>query len=173
MRNVVPGDVFHARFASSTGGLDMNVDASTAAKSFTVTPSTTKDPAAVAITHMVLVVVDANAQYGKFGGIAALTNGLLVRALTSTGGVLKNFTADAAIKTNEDFNYFAESTQVVEPAAGDDLVASHWALDDAIGHPMQLEQGQTLEVRVQDDLSALTKFGGVVFGHYVAKGSKL
>ncbi len=49
-------------------------------------------------------IFDAGPTFAKFGGIAALTNGVQILIVDNDGAVLQDFTGGAPIKKNADFN---------------------------------------------------------------------
>lgn len=104
------------------------------------------------------LIVDGAQDPNKFGGLTALTNGLLVKVIDSDGTTVLHDPLDGgAIKKNADWSYLARHTEVVA-GAGDDEFSVDWKLEDSFGGPLKLLDGQIIRMTVQDDLTGLTEF---------------
>lgn len=118
------------------------------------------------LTRLNISLTDGNIQYGKFGGLAAaLTNGLLIRALDADGsGVIKDFLDGEPIKVNEHFANLAGVDAVSQPAAGLHILPVRWTFAKS-GANLQLHVGQRLRITIQDDLTGISYLAAMVQGH--------
>lgn len=124
----------------------------------------------VFIEDITLLIVDGGITPTKFGGIAALTNGLLIECIDSdTTTVLHDFTEDKAIKKNADWALLAGTDRETTAAAGDDTEEVQWSLTSESG-PLLLTEGQLFRVTVRDDLSAITEMEIMVQGDVFPDG---
>jgi len=165
------GDTFFEFCTSSSAATNLNIDASTKAHAFFVSASTAKSPRGLHIHDVTFSMLDAAMENGLFGGIAAITNGIKVRVMTSTvgsSGVIKDFTAAQTIKTNAQFASLGSVSRLREPAAGDDQMLMVWHPPDVFGHPIHLRQGDQFQVVVGDNIAAITSFQVTVHGHYTS-----
>ncbi len=105
-------------------------------------------------------LVDASIEMGKFGGIAALTNGMKIELAETDNTILESFGDGHLFKTSADFSILSGSYELLAPSAGDDLLVVHWNLADYFGdglHGIALK-GHKIRITLQDDLSGLTVF---------------
>jgi hypothetical protein len=153
-------EFFFKAFKTSGGSAEMDVDGSTPVDFFVTAPST----GTVSVTRVIFVMVDAGIGYGEFGGLgSALTNGLEVKTFDVDDNLLIDWTDGLNIKANEDFGVLAGSDNVSVPAIGDDSFPVRWTVEKA-GAVLRLEVGDYMRIRVQDNLSALTKFRAFLQG---------
>lgn len=144
---------------------DLNVDGSTIAQTFKVTP-----PAGVQwdITRIKFHLEDSTAMDdGTFGGDAALTNGFVLRMVN---GSYKNiFNA----KTNGDIALFCnERTYATKPPAGTGHAMNATRVfagqqNNGVTVRLDGDSGDELEIIIQDDLTILKVFHVIVSGHVV------
>ncbi len=134
--------------------INMNVNGGSTAVAFEYPSPEDK----VSIIHRSLaVIVDAGIRPAKFGGLSALSNGLLIEMVdTDTTTILKDHTADIAIKRNYDFYLLAGIDAPIIDAAGDDAMPIRWS-HYKDGGPILLEPGQIFRVTVRDDLRNITE----------------
>ncbi len=158
---------FFKRFATSTGGIDLNAagSASTTPGVFFVSPSTAFAPAGAIIFDVNMSIVDGSITPAKFAGLSALTNGVKLAVTNSTGGVIFDFLDGQTIKTNADWALLSGNDAIVHPAAGDDAFPIRWELERA-GAKLLLRQGQQLRVTVQDPSSGISSWTAMAQGHY-------
>ena len=133
----------------SAGSSDLRVDGSVTPVSFRYTVPTGK---IAIISRMLTHIVDSGMQWQEFAGITALTNGLTIKALDVDDSVLLDFIDGNTIQNNGDWSHVAGSDEVLQLSAGPDLLAIRWSLFKT-GFVPFLEEGQSFEVLVQDDLS--------------------
>lgn len=141
----------------------MNVNGSSTAVEFSVTV-----PAGRTLQwHRTnFVIIDGGIQAGLFAGIVggALTNGLNIKVVNGDGTTQKDFTTSFGdIKTNEDWNLLAGIDGVQQQLAGDDILPVRWTVARA-GLAPELPSGYKIVVTVQDDLTSIVKFKGMVQG---------
>ena len=141
---------------------DLSVDGTTPVKYKYTAPEDT----AVLIGRCCILIVDGSQSPTKFGGINPLTNGLVVQAIDIDGTtVLQDFTGGELIKFNSEFVFLAGIDRPITAAAGDDVLEVRWTLTEAgAGSPGMLLPGQSLQVTVQDNLTAITSFRWKVQG---------
>lgn len=146
---------------------NMNVDGSGTPIIFTVTPGNLQAGLKWDVVRFLLNILDAEPMDdGKFGGVDALTNGVVIR---SVNGKTKNvFNA----KTNGDFRLRAYDVEYVEKApAGQNSVSLRRTFggQSKNGVVIRLEADtlDEFQVIIQDDLEGLTQFKGCIQGHVV------
>lgn len=143
----------------------MNVDGSVTPQSFIVLPS----PGMVwHITSMDFSITDQTAMDdAKFGGITALTNGVMIRGVDS---VSSNYLTFSVWQKNSDFNLDAFTTNYAAKApSGFYGYSGTMNIHDKYTSIVRLANTATetiyMEVLVQDDLSTLDTFEIKVHGH--------
>lgn len=119
--------------------------------------------APVDITRLMLEMIDdTSMDDGKFGGIAALTNGLVLRLYNGRHKTIFNF------KTNGDIKEFCYDVSYADKApAGQFGLSSRITFggQDKHGVVIRLSGADVLQWVVQDDLTGLTHLSGAVQGH--------
>jgi hypothetical protein len=99
-----------------------------------------------------------------FGGLSALTRGIVLRVSRSDGTYVNYFNA----KTNGELSLFIDNTDYTSKApSGSYSVSFKWKIRDEHGVVIRLSAGDKIQLLVQDNLTALTSFYGVVVGHIV------
>ncbi len=116
------------------------------------------------IERLNIQIIDASIQWGKFGGLSALTNGIKVEHVRASGAVLEDYFDGETIKTNEDWAALAGSDVISSNAAGDDAIKVRWTLS-RVGTPLVMEGGTEFRLTLQDSCTGLTKFQAMVQGH--------
>ena len=134
---------------------DMNVDGSTTTQVFHITPAAGSQ---WEITRIICVIEDnAVMDSGKFGGIAALTNGMLLRIINGTYQNIWN------VKTNGDFSITSFDLEY-DPKAPAGVYGfrtrSTFGGIDKRGSIFYLDgdEGDELQILIQDDTTGLIKF---------------
>lgn len=111
-------------------------------------------------------IIDGSIRADGFGGLTVRTNGLLLRILKSDESVEVDFTDGEGLKRHADFTHLA-GIDIAPDTSGvggaEDNVSVRWTVARA-GRAMLLTAGQHIECVVQDDLSDLTVFHGMVQG---------
>jgi hypothetical protein len=143
---------------------NMNVDGSVTPQSFQIGPVGVGSTATIEITRLMGHILDSTAMDdGKFGGIAALTNGCVLR---KHDGVIKNIWN---IKTNGDIALICYDLKYSDKAPGGQFglnFRNTYASQAGHGVALELVPGEYLELIVQDDLTGLDKFFMMAQGHY-------
>jgi hypothetical protein len=142
--------------------IEMNVDASTTAATFSYAPATNVE---CSITRLNLYMVDANIRADGFGGLSALGTGLLLR-IVRDGTDTVDFTAEAPItRTIQLVPMMGGQHRVTDVAGvGDDTFAIRWEFEN-YGKDLYLSGGHdVLQVVVRDDLTGLTEFRMAING---------
>ena len=119
----------------------------------------------VDITRVMGSIADGTAMDdGKFGGISALTNGIVFRL---NNGVISNHWN---AKTNGDIGLICFDTTYTDKAPSGEngfRFRNTYAGPSKHGVALRLGVGETLEVVIQDDLTDLTDFQMMAQGHVV------
>lgn len=137
---------------------NMNVDGSTTPVDFLVAP---QDRYEYLVFRLMMKIRDgAGFRAERFGGIAELTNGLqlLIHAGANNPrydeGEEVIFTEEP-IKNNADIGLYCFDVDLKTWGSGDSFLLARWSFERA-GEPIKLYAGDSLRVRVRDDLTALT-----------------
>lgn len=149
---------------SGGGSESAAVDGSSTAVDLEFTPPSGKD---VIITLINFVLIDSSVTAAKFGGQSALSSGCTLKVFDSTDTELVDLLAGNTLKKNSDFYYFAGLASIL-----DTYVHARWDLPQADGG-LYLANGNYLQLKVQDNLSAMTEFKISVQGYQVAEGITL
>ena len=99
-------------------------------------------------------IVDASPTAIKFGGITALTNGLLVELVNPADVVVFDFLDGVPIKQNAQFGNLGGVDWNLTAGAGTGAVTVRWSLFKT-GREILVPPGFKIRLTVQDDLSAL------------------
>lgn len=149
---------------ASDGTTAMNVNGSVSAVNFDYKVPSGTVYKKFMLSRIDFVIVDGAIRWGQFGGIATLTNGLLVQILDDADVVLQHFATDVhPIVNNEDFGGLAGADNVIILAAGDDALPVRFSIFKS-GNPMALLPNWRVRVVVQDNLTGLTHFDAMVQG---------
>lgn len=107
------------------------------------------------------ILTDAAFTPIKFGGIAALANGVKVTVTDGSDVELLDFLDTLTIKNNIEFGLLAGANINIGSAL--DGMTVGWTLSDT-GHGLILTEGEKIKVSIQDDLTGLTEFRAMVQG---------
>lgn len=145
---------------------ELNVDGSVTSQTFNITVGGPSGDVEVDITRIIISIVGTSQpDDGKFGSIAALTNGIVLRR---TDGETRNIWN---AKSNADFATLAYDVEYTTRSvpAGSYGTRCRYTLagPDKHGVAVRLAVGDALELTVQDDLTALTQFRIIAAGHIV------
>jgi len=161
--NVTPpyAKIQRLREASSAASADMAINGSGSGneEQFSFTPGQR-----ALIYGVTFLLTDNGATGINFGGISALTTGLLVE-IRDADGVVTDLLDGATIKTNGDFDRLCAGQAAAVIAAGLDTLPFHWDTSFSFGAPLLIEADQAFAVTVQDNLSAMDGFETIV--HWV------
>jgi len=116
------------------------------------------------IAQINLVIVDAAVTSTKFGGGAALTNGIIWRVVDASNNLLFNFHSNPTIKMN--YEFFNIAGTEIQLQTGADLVTVSWK-SSVIGVLATIRPGWKIQVVIQDDLTALDFFEASVTGAFL------
>lgn len=161
---VHPKNLFFEALKNGSSSIAMNVNGSVTAVQFFVTVPTGRS---LVWERTNFIIVDGGISAGLFAGIVggALTNGVNIKVVDENGTTVKDFTTGFGnIKTNEEWNLLAGIDGVQQQLAGDDLLPVRWTVSRA-GQPPKLDAGWKIVVTIQDDLSSIVKFEGLVQGY--------
>ena len=144
---------------------NMNVDGSGTTEIFQIGPVGGGTGVEIDITRLLGSIADNLAMDdGKFGGISALTNGVVLRHNNSIINNIWN------MKSNGDLGLLCFDIAYTDKApAGENgfRFRNTYAGQDKHGVTIRLEPGDTLEILIQDDLTDLTSFCMMAQGHVV------
>ncbi len=101
------------------------------------------------------IITDATIKPDKFGGLAALSTGILVETFDPNGTKLISWTDSHAIKMNMNFTMLSGSDVTPITGAGDDSIVIRWTIAKA-GAPLLLKAGESIRYTVQDCIGSLT-----------------
>jgi hypothetical protein len=125
------------------------------------------------ISRVCFLIQDTNCNIGKFGGLAALTNGLKVESYNDQGVLDVDFLDGETIKTNEEFDLLSGADVIgIDNTKAVDAVPVRWTVEKGTsGAPLLLLPGSILRVTIQDDLSGITNFRAMTQGVIFKKPS--
>jgi hypothetical protein len=144
---------------------NMNVDGSAFPESFQIGLVSGTDELTFDITRLMGYIQDGTAMDdSKFGGIPALTNGILLRIVGLTTTTIWN------LKSNADISLLCYDISYTDkaPAGSYGLkFRNSFAGREKHGVTIRLSPGEYLEILIQDDLTDLEKFNIMAQGHVV------
>lgn len=152
---------------SSVASVDTNmaVDGSSTTQVFQIGPVGPGSTQELDITRIMGHILDGNSMDdGKFGGISALTNGIVLR---HNNHVLQNIWN---AKTNGELALLTYDTSYSDKAPSGSYgfnFRNTFAGPSKHGVTLRLEPGDTLEILIQDDLTGLDSFKMMAQGHVV------
>ena len=159
----LPADRFFIEMLQDGGSDEMAVDGSSTPVDFEYTVPASQE---VLLSRAAVFIQDAGPSPTEFGGIAALTNGLLIQVRDGADQLVKQF--GEPIQDNTDFVLLAGTDVVYELTTGVDSVSVRWTFSRTSGGDLlQLREGETFRVRVQDDLTGLTSMRWALQGQFV------
>lgn len=148
-----------------TGAYNLNVDGSTTPKEFSISPPTgiELDVTDIRVTFKSPSTIDPF----EFGGISALTNGLVIR---NVNGITKN---NAVIINNTGLYEHGFELEYDDRGGGGGFYALRCKKNFPEVHGVTLrmtdDAGDSLKVKVQDNLTGLTQMIIVVLGHFTTE----
>jgi hypothetical protein len=134
-----------------TGTYEANGDYSGAAEEFLYVAARP-----VEIHRMVVTIEDTVGmqaeEYGNLG--AALTNGVVVEIRDENDNVLVVLTGQDPVHTNAEWGSHCYDVDLKTWGSGDELLLVRWTFEKK-GEPVQLDTGQKLVVRLNDNFTGL------------------
>ena len=158
-----PDDLYNGPFTTKAflngSSRDMNVDGSGTPVDFTVVPTSSK---MFYIARMVIFLEDQSINFNKFGGRAALPNGIDIEI--KEGGATRDPLNGESIKENLDMMAYDAD---IYSAASDLLIAKIEFL--RAGTVIRLEDAESdyVTITVNDDLTTLDSFYIITYGYEV------
>lgn len=144
--------------------INMAVDGSSTTQIFQIGPVGAGSTKIVDVTRILGHLLDSTAMDdGKFGGITALTNGVVLRHHNSVNHNIWN------VKTNADLALICFNFNYSDKAPGGQYGANFrntYAGQGAHGVVLELQPGEYLEILIQDDLTGLDEFKMMAQGHF-------
>ena len=146
---------------------NMNVNGSSTNRTFSFNLGVTSTYS-VDIVTIRFNILDTDAMDdGKFGGLTSLTNGVQCRIKRYNSGS-PTYTNLWSVKNNGEMRMSIDNSTYSDKApAGNNSFFSDWKLKDSTGNVIRLSPGDSLELIIQDSLTGLTSFKGIVIGHTV------
>ena len=168
MSDIYKTDESLYRFADTVG--DGSGTKNIIADYSTPTPFMVKPPATqiYRLERMIIHIEDdAQVTAEKYGGLAALTNGLKIRVMNSDGVVL-DLLNGLTIKSNGHFGKYCYDVNILDFAVGNKMVSSRWTFSKS-GRPLDVSGygGEFLEILAQDDFQGLIDNSFQVQGYIV------
>ncbi len=143
---------------------NMAVDGSVTTQIFQIGPTGPGSTAVTDVTRVLGHILDSTAMDdGKFGGITALTNGVVFR---KNDGVITNYWN---VKTNADLALICYDFRYSDKAPGGQYGCNFrntYAGQHNHGVILELLPGEFLEILIQDDLTGLDEFIMMAQGHF-------
>ncbi len=151
-------NLLYQKLRTAAGSSNMVVTTTT---QFSYTPPSGK----IALVSRVLFdIIDGAMQVDKFGGLAALSNGVKVEILDGQDdSVILDFLDGSTIKSNFDFSHVAGVDAFVEPTAGDDELLVRWSISKTGVH-LYLPLTRKFAVTIQDNLTGIAHFDATIQG---------
>lgn len=112
-----------------------------------------------------VIISDAGMTALKFGGIAALTNGVRIQILASDETLIIDLHESTGIKMNIDWFDLASIGSVIQDFPTSDIFKVGIPLERG-GVPMELKADSIIRFIIQDDLTALDYFEVIANGIY-------
>lgn len=142
---------------------DMTVDGSGTSVSFRYTVPAGRS---FEFWRLTFHIIDGSVRADGFGGLAPLSNGVLVRILNADESVQLDLSDNDPFVRHADFSHLA-GIDVTPDQSGvggaQDNVSVRWTVSRS-GRAMLLASGQIIEFVIQDDLTGLTEFHAMVQG---------
>lgn len=142
---------------------NLNVDGSSTPEIFSIVNGSSIE---IDITRVIIKIADGLAMDdGKFGGIPALSKGVVLRKKNNDG----TFTNYFNVKTNGDIGALCyDATYTDKAPAGENGFGARltFAGQNKIGVAIRLGEDEELQMIVQDDLTTLTSFIITAEGHF-------
>jgi len=146
-----------------SGTYDAIGDYSVTPQSFKITDTTGWG----VITRMMIMLEDSGSfDSGLYGNGLALTNGVRIYLKNSSDEVLQEYTS-FPIKTNGEWAGHCYDLNYFNWGSGNEVATIRWTFSNS-GQPIEVHfnEGEYLEVYLNDDFSGLVKHRFTVQGHY-------
>ena len=112
-----------------------------------------------------ILIQDGNITPDKFGGISALSNGCLVKLVSSADAEVIDFCDGVAITTNSRFALLAGADIVPVAGTAVDVMPIRWTVAKAFaGRPLKMVDQQKFQWTNRDDMTGLSEFRVMVQG---------
>lgn len=158
---IPPSEIFVQDFLNGASD-DMTVDGSTVPVDFKVICPADK---VLILSLGEWHVADLAIEPLLFGGIAQLTNGVLISVHDSDDSTIASF---HVIDQNIMWAHLgAMNVSQIWQGATTDQLTVRWEMTRSIGYAVYLTPGQYIRTRVQDDLRALDHFEGSMHGRQI------
>ncbi len=146
---------------NNSGSVNANVDGSVTPQIFQVGPPENET---WIISRMMIHIEDTGGTAtNKYGSVNQLANGTIIR--TNISGVIYNFT-DEPVDSNADWGEYNYDVTYLNFGGGNanEVINSRWTFSNG-GAYVKLEYGDSFQVVIQDDISALVEHTFLIHGY--------
>ena len=157
-QSIPPGE-FWQSFLENGGSADMNVNGAVTPVSFRWTVPAMK---MFFMQRFIFQIVDTGLDWNLFGGIAALTNGVVFSIYDSDDTILAQFPPLTA--NYEVAQIFGGGEAYIRQGNALGNLISVFNIPEKVGYALSLTEGQYVEGVVQDDLTGLTHMDALLTG---------
>ena len=158
-----PDEMLYKFLSDSTGGIDVASTTSGTTAAPVYYGYTVPTGKVAWVRRANLLLTDGGITPSKFGGLAALSKGMLVQAVSSGSTLMLDFTDSHNIKSNSDWGMLAGVDVSYNIVAGDDGLNVRWTLAKS-GAMLFLSANETIRVGVQETLAGITEMKIMVQG---------
>lgn len=159
-----PNDIVISFLTNSANENNMNVDGSVSFDLFNYTVPNSKMLLLGQYYHH---VEDLNILPSKFAGQNALSNGISLTIIDTTSTVLLDLFGNVTITHNAAFSHLVGTDLLTDPGPGSDSFAATFDFRSLYKTALILNTGETIEMKVQDDLTGLSEMHGVIHGQLI------
>ena len=162
MESALPASMQVYGLLTSDGTASMNTDGSSSVKTFSYASTGNT------MLHRCLVhIVDGSINPVDFAGInSGVANGLRINVTDSDGTMLNTFGTDVIPIINNTRWVLLAGTDIDRDTSGpgNDALTIRWSFDKS-GTPIMLSAGESFNIEIRDDLTAVSQFHVLLQGH--------
>ena len=156
-----PGDFRSAFVVDSSGSNELNINGSTPVE-FNVVPNTGK---IYVVQTLVLTIIDTGIKFNKFGGIAALSNGVKIEFQEGGNSIIG--LAESPFVRNSQFYEGGLSPEIQTEETDIFIAMFNFAVQAGTTLELADARSDFVRVTVQDNLTSLSNFKMIVHGYEV------
>ncbi len=157
---IPPGEILVDTFTNG-GGDDMAVDGTTPEAFKVIVPAGKVYILSMGEWH----IADAGIEPLLFGGIAALSNGVIISVHDADDTQLAAF---PAVTSNIMWSHLGVvAAGIIWQGATIDTLTIRWEMTRSLGYSVYLTEGQYVQTLIQDNLSTLDHFEGTMHGRQI------
>ena len=159
---IIPPSEFWQAYLENGGSSGMNVNGSVTPVSFRWTCPADHF---FMFQRFIFQIVDNAVDWDRFGGITALTNGVVFTIYDSDDTILAQF---PPLKVNYEVSMvFAGGAANIRQGNTQSNLVAIFNIPEQTGYVLTITEGQYIEAVIQDDLTALTHMDALVTGRMV------